>query len=131
MYNSYRNGSDAWWAMQEAIGAHKDLEDATDVIATTFEQIIGELDDAHAQCEEMELERDNLAEKYDEIKDKFDCFDAASSLKTSIQLLEDLSKAANAIVKYTDNKLAYVRTLEDVQKGDSDSSDGTAGDGGS
>lgn len=117
--------------MQEAIGVHKDAEEAVDAIANAFEQIIGELDDANAQREEMEQERDELQEKYDEIKDKFDCFDAASSLTTSIQLLEDLSKAANAIVKYTDNKLAFVRTLDDVQKSDSDSSDGTAGDGGS
>ena len=130
MYNQYQNGTDAWWAMKEAIDVHKDLEQQVDNVADTFESVIDQLDTAVNDREEMEEERDQLQRDFDDLQEKYDTLRTGVDLSHMIALITKLKLAAEAIDTYATNSLIYLGALNDVQEGDSNSSDGAAGDGG-
>lgn len=129
MFNRYVKGSEAHFAMQEAIGTCKDLQENVDEVEDTFETIIEQLDTALCEREEMEEERDQLERDLEDMTEKYETLHAATDLKYLIDLMSKLKLAAEAIDTYATNKLVYLGALNDVQEGDSDSSDGAAGDG--
>ena len=129
MYNNYRNGTEAWWAMKEAIDVEQTMSDAMDNMCGAFEQLVGELDDACEQRDEAIEERDQLQKDLDEVTENYE--ELISSKQEMITQFTNMKVAAGAIERHATRVLIQLGALNDVQEGSGDSSSGTAGDGGS
>lgn len=125
MYNHYKNGTQAWWAMKEAIQAETDLEDAVGNAASTMESIIEDFDDACQQRDDAEDERDQAQADLEEAKAKLEVFNP----EEIINRLNDIEFAAAAVVKYCVKTRMDIREAYNVPESNSDSSDGDSGDG--
>lgn len=126
MYNSFTRGTEAWFAAKEAIDAMQQLEDAEGVVESTFENILGQLDDALTHAEEMEEERDNLEEKFEKLELEVEELKVDKDL-----LITELTKmkvAAESVVTYTTKKLVEMGALNESTT--ADGSTGTDSDGG-
>ena len=106
MYNHYKNGSQAWWAMKEAIQAETDLEDAVSNAANCMESIIEDFDDACQQRDDAEDERDQAQADLEEAKAKLEVFNPEEIIKR----LNDIEFTAAAVVKYC------VKTRMDIRE---------------
>lgn len=129
MYNHYKSGTPAWWAMQEAIDASKQMGETQENV----EQILGQLVES---VDEIADERDQIQEERDQLE--LDLEAAEEKLKESpidfnklIELLDNVKLAGQGLVTYAESSEKKLREQYDVQESDSDSSGGTADDGGS
>lgn len=127
MYNNYKNGTEAWWAMKDALDVEKKINEAVDEMCGSFEQIISELEDACNERDEVTEERDQLQTELDEVKANFE--ELVSSKQEMITQFTNLKVAAEAISRHATRVLVLLGALNDVQEGADDSSDGTPGDG--
>jgi DNA repair ATPase RecN len=69
MYNSFRKGTEAHWAMQESIGAHQELTKAVDTVEDTLENLCGQIDTFEEEIEEISQERDDLLTKVETLEE--------------------------------------------------------------
>ena len=127
MYNSFTRGTEAWFAAKEAIDAVQTLEDAEGVVESTFENLLGQLDDALNTAEEMETERDDFEEKCEKLEAELEVLKVDKEM-----LINELTKmkiAAESVVTYTTNKLVEMGALNESTT--ADGSTGTGSDGSS
>lgn len=126
MYNRYKNGTEAYFAMQDAITAVDDLDSSKVGVEDLLERLVDEIDTYEADNKELEEERDQLQRDFDDEREKFMELHALTDLNEIINHMTQLKLAGEAIVRFADEKLVAAGALNASKDSDSDS--GTGGD---
>lgn len=113
-YSTYQNGTEAWYADQEA----KKVKESID-------QFVSTIDDLESSLEEVTEERDDIQAERDQFEERLNAFKP----EDMIDMINKLENAAAAVVRYCVQSRITVREAFDVQESDSDSESGTAVDG--
>lgn len=114
-YGYYKNGTEAWYADQEA----KKCKDGID-------QLVQTIDDQENEIEELKEERDDLQEELDSLEQKVEALPEPTKI---IELMDQVETAGAALIQFavdTRMKLRRAYALEEETTGDSP---GAGGDG--
>ena len=125
MYNNFRKGTAANWACKEAIGAMDSLESAQGEIEAVFEDILGQLEAAEEEHDDLEQENSDLRQELEDLQEKYDAIHGASD--ELITLLTEVKQVGKKMDVWATGRLVSMGALNESKDTDSGAGDPGAG----